>query len=117
MNAPLFEKKRAPRNRTLTLTQSDRDALAKMLVSPAAFEPSMADSLILGDCLEIAPRLVARSVDLLFLDPPYNLNKRFHARPEAERNRLHLRGLAHVRVDLYGDDRAFNRQKPDYVGA
>lgn len=77
MNAPLFEKQRAPRNRTLTLTRSDRDALAKRLVSPVAFEPGMMDALILGDCLEVAPKLGARSVDLLFLDPPYNLNKRF----------------------------------------
>jgi site-specific DNA-methyltransferase (adenine-specific) len=32
---------------------------------------------ILGDCLTIAPKLDKRSVDLLFLDPPYNLSKRF----------------------------------------
>jgi site-specific DNA-methyltransferase (adenine-specific) len=31
----------------------------------------------LGDCLELAPRLPTGSVDLLVLDPPYNLNKRF----------------------------------------
>ena len=37
----------------------------------------MTDALILGDGLEIAPKLGGCSVDLLFLDPPYNLNKRF----------------------------------------
>ena len=31
MNAPLFEKHRAPRNRTITLTQSQRDTLATLM--------------------------------------------------------------------------------------
>lgn len=77
MNAPFVEKQRAPRNRTITLTQSQRDALATSLVSPTAVGPSLTNATVLGDCLSIAPKLGRQSVDLLFLDPPYNLHKRF----------------------------------------
>ena len=31
------------------------------------------DTIITGDCLEVLPRLPAQSVDLIFADPPYNL--------------------------------------------
>ena len=77
MNAPAFEKQRAPRNRTTTLTPSDRAALAGTLASPIAVGADLVDATILGDCLAVAPRLGRQSVDLLFLDPPYNLDKRF----------------------------------------
>jgi site-specific DNA-methyltransferase (adenine-specific) len=77
MNAPLFERQRAPRNRTIILTQSQRRALATALVSPSAVSSSLTDATVFGDCLAVAPKLGRHSVDLLFLDPPYNLNKRF----------------------------------------
>lgn len=38
------------------------------------------DATVLGDCVEVAGRLKPASVDFLFLDPPYNLNKRFGER-------------------------------------
>src|SRR6185437_8458102 len=77
MNAPLVEKQRAPRNRTITLTASQRGALGASLVSSTAVSPGLTNAIVLGDCISVAPKLGRRSVDLLFLDPPYNLNKRF----------------------------------------
>ena len=77
MNAPVAEKQRAPRNRTITLTQSQREALATVLVSPTAVGASLTNAIVLGDCLSVAPKLGRHTVDLLFLDPPYNLNKCF----------------------------------------
>lgn len=73
----MIEKKRAPRNRTLVLTDADRPALAPRLVEAADVEPGLVDRTVLGDCLEVASKLLRGSVDLLVLDPPYNLNKRF----------------------------------------
>lgn len=35
------------------------------------------DITVLGDCLDAARSIAPGSVDLLFLDPPYNLNKKF----------------------------------------
>lgn len=71
------EKQRAPRNRTLVLTEEDRGTLASRLVPAADVGPDLVDRTVLGDCLEVAGRLPRATVDLLVLDPPYNLNKRF----------------------------------------
>ena len=71
------EKTRAPRNRTVTLDEGDRVKLRSRLTAPSHVGPSTIDATVLGDCQEVAGSLAPRSVDLLFLDPPYNLNKRF----------------------------------------
>jgi modification methylase len=35
--------------------------------------PDLADGIIQGDCLDVLSRLASESVDLIFVDPPYNL--------------------------------------------
>lgn len=73
----MLKKERAPRNRTITLADSDRARLRKRLVRTQEVSPSTQNCTIVGDCTEVAPSLQIGSVDLLVLDPPYNLNKRF----------------------------------------
>jgi site-specific DNA-methyltransferase (adenine-specific) len=73
----MAEKTRAPRNRTVTLDDADRVKLRSRLTPPSRVGPGTIDATVLGDCQEVAGSLAPRSVDLLFLDPPYNLNKRF----------------------------------------
>lgn len=72
----LNEKKRAPRNRTLTLTPKEvetyRSRLARM-VDGADF----ADKVVYSDAFDALPKLPAAGYDLLFADPPYNLTKKF----------------------------------------
>lgn len=70
-------KERAPRNRTVTLDGADRDRLRRLLRSGDEVHTDTIDATILGNCVEVAGRLSPASVDMLFLDPPYNLNKRF----------------------------------------
>jgi len=70
-------KVRAPRNRTLSLIESDRTHLRARLVFADALPNVLMDKIILGDCLEVAKKLPRSFADFLFLDPPYNLNKRF----------------------------------------
>jgi site-specific DNA-methyltransferase (adenine-specific) len=77
MKMPQPDKPRAPRNRTLTLTNSDRQRLRQRLVTPGAPIPLTNGVIILGDCLDVINHLPHESVDLLFLDPPYNLTKSF----------------------------------------
>lgn len=70
---------RAPRNRTVELTDDDRQQLSDRIwryPQLPAFEPVQAT--LWGDCLAWATVLPKAVVDLLFLDPPYNLDKDFH---------------------------------------
>lgn len=74
------EKHRAPQNRTITLSPSEADALRRNLlvlsgpVAPRAIE----NRTINQDLFEILDWLPSKFVDLLFLDPPYNLTKSFN---------------------------------------
>ncbi|MEL6224651.1 MAG: site-specific DNA-methyltransferase [Cyanobacteria bacterium J06627_8] len=75
-------KQRAPMNRTLTLSEGDRSRLTPRLIHPLLSQPfpQLPTGTIQGDCLAIAPLLPRQSVDLLVLDPPYNLTKSFNGR-------------------------------------
>ena len=76
----MLERKRAPRNRTITLSDTERDGFRSRLKGLSEVDASTVDATIFGDCLEVVDRLEPASVDMLFLDPPYNLNKRFGER-------------------------------------
>jgi site-specific DNA-methyltransferase (adenine-specific) len=71
---------RAPKNRTLELTPDDRLRLSDRLLHKLPEQPLVhpMEGVIWGDCLEWAKVLPVGLVDLLFLDPPYNLTKDFH---------------------------------------
>lgn len=75
------ERKRAPRNRTLTAKTSELVELRARLITPDAVSANnFVGRTILGDCFAIFARLPAQAVDLLILDPPYNLSKKFGAK-------------------------------------
>jgi site-specific DNA-methyltransferase (adenine-specific) len=80
--------KRAPKNRTLILTAAERSRLAGGLLRPPA--PSEAgqlrDRIICGDAWELIPGMPRAWVDLLILDPPYNLTKKFGGATFRERS-------------------------------
>lgn len=82
------EKRRAERNRTLSLTDKERGRLADTLIQ--AFPSSRLSEPIVGtihgDYRQWAGVLPLAHVDLLFLDPPYNLNKSFNGRQFAKRS-------------------------------
>ncbi|MEB3337546.1 MAG: DNA methyltransferase [Leptolyngbyaceae bacterium] len=77
-----MSKPKAPQNRTLVLSEGDRERLRTHLLSPQLWErggePPMGT--LQGDCLQVASTLPSACIDLLFLDPPYNLNKEFNGR-------------------------------------
>lgn len=75
-------KVRAPRNRTLTLSEAEKivyQARLLRLNQPAAVE-TILDQTICQNLLEVVDYLPGQFVDLLFLDPPYNLSKSFNGR-------------------------------------
>lgn len=73
------QKQKAPRNRTVELSGLEAKTYRKKLLFP---KTSLAlsdclDKTICGDAFEALKLLPVKSFDLLFADPPYNLNKNF----------------------------------------
>ena len=75
-------RKRAPRNRTLTIIPAEHTRLLSQVIvqrPPAPLQELMGGT-VLGDFRDWAGLLPRNHVDLLFLDPPYNLNKDFNGK-------------------------------------
>lgn len=74
------DKKRAPNNRTLTLSADDRRIYCRKLVKLAKGETSrlLKNITICQDTFEALPLLPDSFVDLLVVDPPYNRSKVFN---------------------------------------
>lgn len=74
------EKKRAPLNRTLILNDSDISRLSKKLIrlEKKAKLDEIINKTIHQDLFEALDYLPENSIDLLFVDPPYNLSKDFN---------------------------------------
>jgi len=73
---------RAPRNRTITLPDKERRSYRDNLLkidSPISLEQIM-NKVINQNIFEVLDFLPSRFVDLLFIDPPYNLTKTFNTR-------------------------------------
>src|SRR5882672_1730499 len=81
------KKKRAGRNRTLELIPEDRVRLRHRLLTcpPNIKFDTPPQGTILGDSIQVASLLPRGFVDLLILDPPYNLNKTFNGRKFSKR--------------------------------
>jgi site-specific DNA-methyltransferase (adenine-specific) len=76
-----MERKRVPRNRTLTVLENERDFLKKKLFFPHKEKMSVSqitNKTICENLFEIIDLLPIEFVDLLVIDPPYNLDKNFH---------------------------------------
>lgn len=77
----LQDKERAPRNKTITLNQAELTEYKKRLLQlhqPVELN-AVINRTIHQDLLQIVDFLPKQSVDLLLIDPPYNLNKTFNS--------------------------------------
>lgn len=68
---------RAGRNRTISLTASETDRLRSRVHTIELLDANARDILVLADAFEALRRLKPNTIDLLFADPPYNLDKHF----------------------------------------
>jgi site-specific DNA-methyltransferase (adenine-specific) len=69
---------RAKNNRTTFVTSDEVAVLRDRLVYPAQIDGlNFLDKTICGDLQDVANKLPSQFVDLLFIDPPYNLTKNF----------------------------------------
>ena len=71
---------RAPRNKTIQILHAEesslRDGLQKVTERVGEIEPLL-DKTIHGDCTHVLPLLPDGFADLIVVDPPYNIDKRF----------------------------------------
>lgn len=82
-------KERAPRNRTLTLSQSEISVLKDKLLrldKPTTLH-DLEGKVICQDTFTCMPFVPDSSIDLLIVDPPYNLNKKFN---DTTFNKMHI---------------------------
>lgn len=73
---------RAPRNRTVTLTETEAALYGGRLLrlqAPVSVE-TLSNQTICQNLFEVLAYLPCQFVDLLFVDPPYNLSKSFNGR-------------------------------------
>ncbi len=73
-------KKRAPLNRTLTLSKAEIEAYSRNLhkLKKKSAVKSLTNKIINQDLFEVIDFLPDNFVDLLFIDPPYNLYKKYN---------------------------------------
>ncbi len=72
-------KTRAPKNRTVTLSEKEKEYYLKNILHLRQIKDVIpANTVVQGDIFEAFKFIPAGSVDLLFLDPPYNLSKQFN---------------------------------------
>lgn len=74
-------KKRAPLNKTINITDSEYESLKNHLVKltkPVTLK-EINNRIIGGDLFSVVDFLPDSFIDLLFIDPPYNLNKNFNS--------------------------------------
>lgn len=75
-------KQRAPRNKTLCLTpeQEDKYAGKALIISKKKSVEKLQNNIIFQDSLEAMKLMPAGIVDLMIVDPPYNLTKNYAGR-------------------------------------
>ena len=71
------DKERAPRNRTINLTEQEIEIYRRRIVYSETNLKDFQNKIVCGDAFEILKRLPENSFDLMFADPPYNLTKNF----------------------------------------
>ena len=71
-------KRTAPRNKTIILTPTqEKKYVARALSDLSQISNHYLDQVIFGDTMEVLPQLPDQIVDLMIVDPPYNLTKIF----------------------------------------
>lgn len=68
------------RNKTIVLSETEETEYLKKCVTLSTFCDETTDCVVRGDIFKVAKKLKKDSVDLLIVDPPYNMSKNFDGR-------------------------------------
>ena len=79
----------APRNRSIAITDTEHALYASKLMQLSApvDEATLSNTTVCADILDAIPNLPSAFVDLLLIDPPYNLTKVFNQRTFTAKDR------------------------------
>ena len=90
LEAWLDMKQRAPRNRTLICKPEELARLSTKIfrAEDPALREKISGKIICGDTFDIAKNLPRDFVDLLILDPPYNLSKNYNGHRFKEKDKV-----------------------------
>ncbi len=69
---------KSPRNKTIDFPLETADKYLELCVNESKAEQLQPDSVVIGDVFCALKKVEDRSVDLLIVDPPYNMDKAFH---------------------------------------
>ena len=103
-------RKRAPRNRTLSCTDEEVTRFSRdvMRVRRSVALADIEGRLLAGDIFEVAKHLPPAFIDLLILDPPYNLSKNFNGnlfkRKEGDEYRSWFEGVVDLLTPMMKPD-------------
>lgn len=68
----------SPKNKTITLSESESHFPIAPIPAQPFSESDIENQIFCADAFQLLPYFPKNSIDLLILDPPYNLNKNFH---------------------------------------
>jgi len=88
-------KRRAPRNRSITLSPRERESYLRRCLrptSPLQIE-EIQNGILHGELFRLIPLLPLAFIDLLIVDPPYNMSKRYSSRPFSRRSEEEYRAF------------------------
>lgn len=77
----ISKKSRAPQNRSISITDAEIEKYKKRLItlSTVSGKKQIENKIIYQDVYEVLDLLPDKFIDLLFIDPPYNLDKKFNS--------------------------------------
>jgi len=76
----MTNKKKSPLNRSIIISESEIQKFSRKFLNPHSINDSkeIINKTICGNFWDVAPLMPSGVVDLLIIDPPYNLNKSFN---------------------------------------
>jgi site-specific DNA-methyltransferase (adenine-specific) len=79
---------KSPRNKTIDLSIEETEKYLNKCIR--LYEPTSIDNIInktiIGDMVEVCEFIPRKSIDLLIVDPPYNLTKNYHGNTFKKKN-------------------------------
>lgn len=98
----MTKKTKSPRNKTIDISIEDGQHFLDRTISLRKSLPleDLVNKTIVGDTFEVLKNIPNESIDLIIVDPPYNLTKNYHGNKFNKRNNKDYEKYTHDWLDL-----------------